>query len=208
VAKKKTPYEVLGVDPKAGAEEIRRAHRKKARETHPDRDGSKEEFSLVQKSYETLIDPDRRRDYDETGTDERPGANAWVSIVAQVMLGAIEKGNVKERNLVKEAIQSVNNALAECARHTQINSNVVAKFDEVLNRLTEPDGHLARILEGEKAKAEDCNVQNVKQRIVHEQALEYLKGCKYKVTKPKPKNGIVETPSGIWMHPFIFTAES
>jgi len=46
---------VLGVDPNVTAEELKRAYRKRALETHPDRGGDPETFRLVQQSYERLV---------------------------------------------------------------------------------------------------------------------------------------------------------
>ena len=43
-------YEVLGVDPGADEAAIRRAYRRRAMETHPDRGGSKEAFQQVQEA--------------------------------------------------------------------------------------------------------------------------------------------------------------
>lgn len=57
-------YAVLGVDPDATGEEIRAAHRRAARETHPDLGGDPERFHAVQVAWEVLGDPRRRADYD------------------------------------------------------------------------------------------------------------------------------------------------
>jgi hypothetical protein len=46
--------EVLGVDPDADAEAIRRAYRERVKETHPDRDGDPEAFKRVRWAYEYL----------------------------------------------------------------------------------------------------------------------------------------------------------
>jgi molecular chaperone DnaJ len=66
-------YDVLGVAPGAGAEEIKRAYRQLARRYHPDISGEDRgaAFLEVSRAYEVLRDPERRRSYDAnlvTGT--------------------------------------------------------------------------------------------------------------------------------------------
>lgn len=59
-------YDVLGVSPGAGADEIKRAYRQLARRYHPDISGDDRgaAFLEVARAYEVLRDPDRRRSYD------------------------------------------------------------------------------------------------------------------------------------------------
>ena len=59
-------YDVLGVSPDAGADEIKRAYRQLARRYHPDISGDDRAavFLEVARAYEMLADPDRRRTYD------------------------------------------------------------------------------------------------------------------------------------------------
>ena len=70
-------YETLGVDPKAPANEIRKAYLKKARVCHPDKGGDEEEFQALGRAFAVLSDDDRRKLYDTTGAiDDGTGASA------------------------------------------------------------------------------------------------------------------------------------
>lgn len=63
-------YEALGIDRKAAPEEIKAAHRRQAKATHPDINGGDgTAFRAVQNAYATLGNPHTRRRYDETGCD-------------------------------------------------------------------------------------------------------------------------------------------
>lgn len=63
-------YDVLGIGRSATADEIRRAHRKLAKEFHPDKNKLPEaakRFSEIQEAYDALSDGEKRAKYDQFG---------------------------------------------------------------------------------------------------------------------------------------------
>jgi DnaJ-class molecular chaperone len=67
------PYDVLGVDRSASAAEIKRAYRKLAKESHPDRHKSdvraKDRFAEINAAYEVIGDKDKRAQFDSGEID-------------------------------------------------------------------------------------------------------------------------------------------
>lgn len=84
-----THYDVLGVDPKAPAGEIRKAYLQLARDHHPDfhttasdayRLGNEREMQRINEAWTVIGDPERRRAYDHRYGEERrarPGAASY-----------------------------------------------------------------------------------------------------------------------------------
>jgi curved DNA-binding protein CbpA len=109
-------YELLGVAPSASAAEIRRAYARLARERHPDRftDPAEKEraqraFQDITQAFNTLMNPDRRAEYDQDRhrptprTPEEVAADAFERAQAAVEAGRIEDSITLLRTAVHHA---------------------------------------------------------------------------------------------------------
>src|SRR6187455_3077797 len=69
----KDHYATLGVSKTASSEDIQKAYRKLARKYHPDMNPddatAKKKFQEVQSAFEVLSDADKRKRYDQFGSD-------------------------------------------------------------------------------------------------------------------------------------------
>jgi molecular chaperone DnaJ len=88
-------YGALGVDRKASAEEIKKAYRKLVREHHPDRNpddpAAEERFKQIQEAYDTLSNPEKRKQYDAGGMFAGFGGRGFG---AQAGFGASDLGDI------------------------------------------------------------------------------------------------------------------
>ena len=55
------PYSVLGIQPGASKDEAKKAFKRRAMETHPDRGGNEEEFKKVNEAYERINNPHKHQ---------------------------------------------------------------------------------------------------------------------------------------------------
>lgn len=191
---KKKHYATLGVSEDASTETIRNAHRRRARDTHPDRnpgdDQAKTAFEDVQAAFKCLTDDNARQRYDETGEDGAIPKAGFADLIAKVavliLTEAVNQGvdldtndliamiTTKMRDFLKENVDGKNNL-----------EKIVAKLRAAKSRVTEPDSIMGIVLGAEIAKVGE-QVRKVAAQIPPiEEAVAYLKKCKYKCDKRK-----------------------
>lgn len=123
------PYDILGVARDAGEEQIKAAYRKRAKAAHPDSGGDTETFSQLQKAYELLLDPVRRKVFDDTGYDveltDAVDLQALVAIeklITDMVLDEREPGTfdpvAKMRAALLEEIRKAHFSKSELERHS------------------------------------------------------------------------------------------
>src|SRR5438874_4083414 len=83
---KRDYYEILSIPKTAGADEIKKAHRKLVRQFHPDvnknNKQAEEKFKEVQEAYDVLSDTTKRTNYDQfghagVGAETGRGGDPW-----------------------------------------------------------------------------------------------------------------------------------
>ena len=132
-------YETLGVEPTASQDEIKRAYRKRARETHPDHGGDTAKAAQVNGAYLVLSDPAKREKYDRTGQDEAPSDTLGQAIA--VAMGAFDKAIAQagERfqlaNLIEEAKRYLDHDRQQGETATASLRHAVKRTGKILRRL-------------------------------------------------------------------------
>lgn len=133
-------YKILGVKKGASREEIRRSYRKLAREHHPDanRDdpSAEDRFKEIQSAYETLSNPQKRREY-----DEGPRTFFGQQGAQQGGFGGAGAGNVSD---LSDLFGSFGNVFgtgtarerAATTRGEDITANINLKFSDALSGVT------------------------------------------------------------------------
>lgn len=138
-----TLYDDLGVDNKADTIAIKRAYRKKAGKTHPDKGGSKEDFVKLQRAYLVLSNPETRSKYDKTG-DESMAApdNEQQEIIGivvtsfEVVVGIIQqrRANPLEFDIAKEMRDALNKKKSEIEKEKNNLEKNILETEKFLGR--------------------------------------------------------------------------
>jgi DnaJ-class molecular chaperone len=68
---KTNPWTTLGIGQKASSKDIRSAYLRLVAIHHPDRGGNSSRFDDIQKAFDTLSDPVKRREFERT-SNEKP----------------------------------------------------------------------------------------------------------------------------------------
>lgn len=200
------PYEELGVDRGADEATIRKAYRKVAKQAHPDSGGTTEAFDKVSTALAVLVDPERRRTYDETGrVDERRPDNdraAALMVVEQKMGDIVNKflaGGFKPEDdpraidvpsiiagRIQAEIDQAEMALVGGAKVVKFLRDLASRF-KVVPGLAIPEGEEDPIARSFKIQIDQNERQIATMKhsiVVHLMAIDIARGYEFRATAP------------------------
>jgi curved DNA-binding protein CbpA len=111
-------YEDLGIGRDADQAAIKLAHRRAAKLNHPDRGGEQDAFARIQRAFDVLSDPDKRRRYDETGavadlpasSDQQAVFSSAREALMPIILGPADLSRI---DVIGEAIEILHRRLTQ-----------------------------------------------------------------------------------------------
>lgn len=178
------PYATLGVSETATRDEIKRAYRNKAKATHPDAQGSHEEFVALERAYATIGNEEARKKYDATGTDARETSfeEKASAVLYKVFIDAVTMiENVETVNLVDAVRRNIKQNMKDIPEKAANLRQSAVKFRTAAKRVKSKDAvnKLASILNGHaeqldfQARAQEEEVAMGLELLKQLDALEY-----------------------------------
>lgn len=164
-----THYESLGVPKDADPETIRRAYRKRAQKSHPDKGGSKEQFHAVQKAWDVLGDPQRREKYDRQG-DDGPMLDTHamaLQSIAALLMQVVDQVDVDHTNIVELMVSNTQQHEQQAKQKLAGLNDRIKKRERALKRFKKKNSGqdmIARMLEADIAQ-QRIAITNVEREI-------------------------------------------
>jgi curved DNA-binding protein CbpA len=193
-------YQLLGIKRAASREEIRKAYRRKAKNSHPDTGGSAEAFNALTAAHEVLSDTSRRERYDATGEIEQARPDNFdgsaIEVIAQKLgliihaeqeLTTLDIGAVIEQS-IRDDIAARKANMASQARAIQRAARLRAR---VRRKGACEDNALARVLDWHERATQDHVRKNEEAVRSMERALEILDGYAFLEEAPSAGGGEV-----------------
>ena len=137
-----TPYTILGVNKDASPSEIKKAYRKQSKKHHPDKGGNHDTFSKISNAMAIIGDPQKRKQFDETGkTEEDSFDKRFQQFIMEGLAHMDNKDNIEHLDLIEmftDAAQETKNRILKTKRNV-IKS--IAKYEKAVKRIKRKDGN-------------------------------------------------------------------
>lgn len=137
----KNPYEILEVNADATDEEIKKAYRKKAQESHPDKGGDTELFQEISKAYSILSNAEKRDHFDATGEEKQNNIEGEViGSLVQIVMSTIQNYDPKYNNLITIAQGMVEQQQARHIASKDAFTNQLERLKDASSRISVTEG--------------------------------------------------------------------
>ena len=80
-------YDILEIQSTATEQDIKKAYKKQALKYHPDKGGDENTFKKINRAYEVLSDPEKKRIYDMNGKEDTPLPDIFTNIFGDMFSG-------------------------------------------------------------------------------------------------------------------------
>jgi curved DNA-binding protein CbpA len=129
-------YDTLGVAPDASSEEIKKAYRKRARQTHPDAGGTDEAFYEVQRAYEILSNAVTRGAYNESGEPTNEDQLLWGDLGLLITTVIDRAENINTVKLMDEVHALIDMKIQGCVASIGGATARIDKYHKAIQRLS------------------------------------------------------------------------
>ena len=176
-------YKTLGVRCVADQKEIKDQYRYLAAKYHPDKKtGNAEKFKDLSNAYTVLIDPERRKLYDETGSDMKPDEfERKASAVLQQLFQLIVSQNGLEKiiylDIIKMINQQLDKGMIEFKKKIDTAKKSKTEIEKILKRIKHKNKNnpISFILKQEEIKHSESITQIYQEMEIGKSAQKMLK---------------------------------
>jgi DnaJ-class molecular chaperone len=178
-------YEILEVSETATIQEIKRAYKKQCSVFHPDKGGGEEEFILLKKAYDTLIDPELRGQYDLTGTSslDSDTSSKAVQLLVSFLAAAVAELNIETMDVYEQ----IRKRLVEMIANSEAKIDGLEKKIERQNKVASRTKNSPRIVAFHEGIVKEIRRQALGEKevvAIHNEVLRLLKDVEYDMPEP------------------------
>lgn len=188
-------YDTLGVPRNATQEEIKRAYRRRAGETHPDKGGTEDAFTEVKNAYEVLSDDNKRQRYDNGEPIE--GLSELEEVkrqLTQLFVQTIRHVDLGRTHVFNSMVSDIKSNLANVETKERANAEWEKKLNTARNRIKVKEGEenlFALVIDGQLRQLDFMKKSCEKTKEFLNEMVKFIENYEYEVDPSR--NAITST---------------